>query len=89
MTRDQKIGTILTFALGAGVGAAVALLFAPKAGQKLREDIADGVSDGINRVRDAGNDLKLTTQKIAAVAQDHVRDAMEAGEEAYSQAKGA
>jgi gas vesicle protein len=87
MTRDHKIGTILTFALGAGVGAAVALLLAPKAGKDLRGDIARGVSDGVNRVRGTGKDLSRRTQKIVALAQDHVQDAIEAGQEAYSQAK--
>ena len=87
MIRDHKVETILTFALGAGVGAVIALLLAPKAGEELRDDIADGVSDGVNRVRSTGKDLKRRTQKIVALAQDHVQDAVEAGQEAYSQAK--
>ena len=87
MIRDHKVETILTFALGAGVGAVIALLLATKAGEELRNDIADGVSDGVNRVRSTGKDLKRRTQKIVALAQDHVQDAVEAGQEAYSQAK--
>jgi gas vesicle protein len=87
MIRDHKVETILTFALGAGVGAVIALLLAPKAGEELRNDIADGVSDGVNRVRSTGKDLKRRTQKIIALAQDHVQDAVEAGQEAYGQAK--
>jgi gas vesicle protein len=86
MTRDYKVGTILTFALGAGVGVVAALLLAPKAGEELRDDIADGVSDKVNRVRGTGKDLKRSTQKIVALAQDHVQDAMAAGQDAYSQA---
>lgn len=87
MIRDHKVETILTFVLGAGVGAVIALLLAPKAGEELRDDIADGVSDGVNRVRSTGKDLKRRTQKTVALAQDQVQDAMEAGQEAYSQAK--
>jgi gas vesicle protein len=87
MTRDHKVGTILTFALGAGVGAAVALLLAPKGGEELRGDIANGVSDGVDQVRSTGKDLKRRGQKIVALAQDHVQEAVEAGQEAYSQAK--
>jgi len=75
------------FILGAGVGAAVALLFAPKSGEELRGDIADGVSDGLNQVRKIGNDLKLRTQKLVGVAQDQVQEAMEAGRNAYNEAK--
>jgi gas vesicle protein len=87
MIRDHKVETILTFALGAGVGAVIALLLAPKAGEELRNDIADGVSDGVNRVRSTGTDLKRRTQKVVALAQDHVQDAVEAVQEAYGQAK--
>jgi gas vesicle protein len=86
MIRDHKVETILTLVLGAGAGAVIALLLAPKAGEELRDDIADGVSDEVNRVRSSGKDLKRRTQKIAALAQDHVQDAVEAGQEAYSQA---
>jgi len=87
MTTDLGRGTILMFILGAGVGAAVALLFAPKSGEELRGDIADGVSDGLNQVRKIGNDLKLRTQKLVGVAQDQVQEAMEAGRNAYNEAK--
>jgi gas vesicle protein len=87
MTRDHKVGTILTFALGAGVGAAAALLLAPKGGEELRADIVNGVSDGVDQVRSTGKDLKRRAQKIVALAQDHVEDAIEAGQESYSQAK--
>jgi gas vesicle protein len=87
MTRDHKAGTILTFALGAAAGAVAALLLAPKTGEELRGDIAAGVSDGVNQVRGTGKDLKRRTQKTVALAQDQAQDAMEAGQEAYSQAK--
>lgn len=84
MTRDRKVGTVLTFVLGASIGAVVALLFAPKSGAELRDDIADGAGDDINRVRHTGKKLKRKAQETAALAQDHLQDAIEAGEEAYS-----
>jgi gas vesicle protein len=87
MTRDQWPGTILTFILGVGVGSVAALLFAPKAGEELRGDIAEGVSDGVNQVRSTSKDLKQRAQKLVDLAKDHVQDAMEAGHNAYSQAK--
>ena len=87
MTRDHKVGTILTFALGAGVGAAAALLLAPKGGEELRADIVNGVTDGVDQVRSTGKDLKRRAQTVVALAQDHVGDAIEAGQESYSQAK--
>ena len=82
-------GTVLPFAVGLGVGAAVALLFAPKAGEDLRSDITEGVNDGVNQIRSTGKELKKKVQRLADAAQDQVdrvQDAIEAGETAYSQA---
>jgi gas vesicle protein len=82
-------GTVLPFAVGLGVGAAVALLFAPKAGEELRSDITEGVNDGVNQLRSTGKELKRKVQRLADAAQDQVdrvQDAIEAGETAYSQA---
>jgi gas vesicle protein len=87
MTRDHKVGTILTFALGAGVGAVAALLLAPKTGEKLRGDIAAGISDGVDQFHNAGKDLKRNARQAATRVQDHVQDAMDAAQDAYSHAK--
>jgi gas vesicle protein len=45
MIKENISGTILAFLLGAAAGAAAALLFAPKAGEELRNDIAEAVND--------------------------------------------
>lgn len=87
MTRNHVPETILTFVVGAGVGAAIALLFAPKSGEELRSDIAEGVSDRVDQVRNTGKDLKRRAQKIVELAKDQVQDAIDAGDNAYSQAK--
>jgi gas vesicle protein len=87
MNRKQIPGTILTFAVGAGIGAAVALLFAPKSGEELRGDIADGVNDSVNQVRSTSRDLKRRAQRVVDMAKDQVQDAIEAGDSAYNQAK--
>ena len=89
MSRVHWSGTILPFVLGVGVGSVAALLFAPKAGEELRGNIAEGVSDGVNQLRSTGKDLKQRAQKLVGLAKDHVQDAMEAGNNAYSQAKNA
>jgi gas vesicle protein len=48
----------LTYLLvGAGIGAVVALLFAPKSGHELRGDIADATRKGIDRTREAATQL--------------------------------
>ena len=55
---DSDMGTRLTyFVIGATVGAVVALLFAPKSGRELREDLADATRKGVDRARETGTQL--------------------------------
>ena len=54
----DSISTRLTYLLiGGGIGAVIALLFAPKSGQELRGDIADATRKGIDRSREAAQQL--------------------------------
>lgn len=54
----ENISTRLTYLLiGGGIGAILALLFAPKSGQELRGDIADATKKGIDRSREAAQQL--------------------------------
>jgi gas vesicle protein len=89
MTRENKVGTILSFALGAVAGAVTALLLAPKSGAELRGEIAEGVNDGVYQVRSSGKDLKHRAQKLVNSAKARVEDAVDAGQVAYDQAKNA
>jgi gas vesicle protein len=55
---DESISNKLTYLLiGGGIGAIIALLFAPKSGQELRGDIADATRKGIDRSREAAQQL--------------------------------
>ena len=54
----DNISTRLTYLLiGGGIGAVIALLFAPKSGHELRGDIADATRKGIDRSREAAQQL--------------------------------
>ena len=54
----EDMGTqVACFAFGVVVGAAVALLFAPKSGRELREDIADATRKGVDRARETSSQL--------------------------------
>ncbi|HKZ03342.1 MAG TPA: YtxH domain-containing protein [Pyrinomonadaceae bacterium] len=56
--RGESVSTRLTYLLiGGGIGAVLALLFAPKSGQELRGDIADATRKGIDRSREAAQQL--------------------------------
>jgi gas vesicle protein len=90
MAKFDGSTSVVTFLLGLGVGALTALLFAPKAGDELRGDIADGVNDRVNQAR---NTVNSTVKKISKHAQsvvddanDRIQDAVEAGQNAYAAA---
>jgi len=51
-------------AIGAVVGATLALLYAPKKGTELREDIADTVDDVTTKFRNAIDHVKDTVSEI-------------------------
>ena len=56
--RGESVSTRLTYLLiGGGIGAVLALLFAPKSGHELRGDIADATRKGIDRSREAAQQL--------------------------------
>jgi gas vesicle protein len=56
--RDSDVAARLTyFIVGATVGAVVALLFAPKSGRELREDLADATRKGVDRARETGSQI--------------------------------
>ena len=55
---DGDAGVRITyFAIGALLGAAAALLFAPKSGRELRQDVADATRKGVDRARETGSQL--------------------------------
>lgn len=55
---DSDFGAHITyFAIGACAGAIVALLFAPKSGRELREDLADVTRKGVDQARETGAQL--------------------------------
>jgi gas vesicle protein len=78
----DSISTRLTYLLiGGGIGAILALLFAPKSGEELRGDIADATRKGIDRSREAA-------QQLGDRAGEYYEATRERASELYSQAAG-
>jgi gas vesicle protein len=78
--RGDNISTRLTYLLiGGGIGAVIALLFAPKSGQELRGDIADATRKGIDRSREAA-------QQFGERAEEYYEQTRDRATELYSQA---
>ena len=66
---DGDVGARLTyFAIGATVGAVVALLFAPKSGRELRQDVADATRKGVDRARETGSQLSARAGEYSETA---------------------
>jgi gas vesicle protein len=62
---SDNISTRLTyFLVGAGIGAVLALLFAPKSGEELRNDIADATRKGIDRSKEAAAQLGTKASEV-------------------------
>ena len=87
--------TKLTYLLiGGGIGAVIALLFAPKSGVELREDIADATRKGIEKGREtaaqlqekAGDYYEVSRQKAGEFYQTAQEKAGEYAEKAKSAA---
>ena len=56
---DAHVSTKLTYLLiGGGIGAVLALLFAPKSGVELRGDIADATRKGIEKGKETATQLQ-------------------------------
>ena len=83
----QQTGSV--FLIGLGVGAGLALLFAPKSGQETRDQIAGAVNDGVDSVIAQGKRLGRRAQDTFEQAKAHASDAAEAGQQAYREAKSA
>jgi len=86
MNTSNMSGSILTFVLGVGVGAVVALLLAPRTGEELREDILGKVTYGANELKAAGKHVKRKAQGFVTDAKERVDEAVQAGEAAFNEA---
>jgi gas vesicle protein len=84
---------ILWFLAGLGIGAAVGVLYAPKAGRETRESIMSAAEEGRDVVQEAARKYKEQAQEwagrgkdVIAQQKDNIRSAFEAGRQAYRDA---
>jgi gas vesicle protein len=81
VTKERSI--LVPFLVGGFVGAALGLLFAPKAGREVRRQIKDLAVDGKEKIVSAvGKSREFYTEAITAV-----NSAIDAGKQAYVQEK--
>lgn len=91
---DNSVSTKLTYLLiGGGIGAVIALLFAPKSGVELRGDIADATRKGIEKGRETAAHLQEVAGEYYEVSRERatefVHNAQEKAGEVAEKAKSA
>jgi gas vesicle protein len=66
-SEESNLGKKLPYLLiGGGIGAILALLFAPQAGEKFRADIADATRKGIDRTGETANQVSKKANTVYA-----------------------
>ena len=86
MSRNEANGgtVLLAFLAGAVTGAAVALLFAPAAGEETRQFLTDKARESRERALQAAREGRETLKR----QRDQITTAIDRGREAYSKARG-
>src|SRR2546423_5590399 len=81
--RDEtSAATKLTYLIiGGGIGAVLALLFAPKSGVELREDIADATRKGLEKSKEAAAQLQDRAGEYYEATREKAADLYEAATE--------
>jgi gas vesicle protein len=79
---ETSAATKLTFLLiGGGIGAVVALLFAPKSGVELREDIADATRKGIEKSKETAAQLQERAGEYYEVSRERAGELYQTAQE--------
>lgn len=79
---EASVITKLTYLLiGGGIGAVVALLFAPKSGLELREDIADATRKGIEKSKETAAQLQERAGEYYEVSRDKAGELYQTAQE--------
>jgi gas vesicle protein len=72
MTGNKFATNMSYFAVGLGLGAAVAILFAPKSGRDTRRLIVNKAGEGRDYVAARGKDLRRQAEEAADKGKDYV-----------------
>jgi gas vesicle protein len=78
--------SFLGFAIGLGIGATLAILFAPKSGGETRQDLADAATNTIDDAVATGRQFKRRVRRAVDDVTERIADAAEVGQQAYREA---
>jgi gas vesicle protein len=78
---------VVALCIGLGIGALAGILLAPKSGEETRDDIVDGVTDGVEEIRARTAKAVRGARRFVNETKEQFDDAADAGTEAYREAK--
>jgi len=91
---SDRLSKLAYFLVGGGIGAVVALLFAPRSGRETREIIAQRATESRERVLSASRNVgdRVTTyidkgKEVVSSQKEQISAAIEAGKQAYRDEK--
>lgn len=87
MSRNNSTGSLLTFLAGVGVGAAAVILMGSKRIDELHDEVNEVLNDGLDQFRNTAKDIRRQAEKTVNTAQRKVQEAINAGADAYNEAK--
>ena len=95
MSESNGGSKFVFFLTGAGIGALLALLFAPKSGQETRDYIAQRATESRDRVAEKSKEYRQRAEGYVdrakgtvAKQKEQLSAALEAGKQAYREEKG-
>ncbi len=83
MSEDNRINGIAWFLAGLGVGALIGVLYAPKSGKEMRDDIAAGAREGADYVRVRGKQAAEYAGDLYEKGKQYAGDYAERGREQW------
>jgi gas vesicle protein len=89
MTQNNWRDKFTAFAMGLGVGALLALLFAPSSGEETRDYLTGTLKRGLDNAASTGKRWTRHAQEKVDDVKASVAGAVEAGEKAYRTARDA
>lgn len=81
MPEDSATTKLTYFLVGAGIGAVVALLFAPKSGRELRGDIADATKKSVEYTQENARLLGAKASELYSTSREKASQMYETGRE--------
>jgi gas vesicle protein len=87
MAEESKSYGIAWFLAGLGVGAVLGILYAPKSGREMREDLAQGAREGTEYLRARTREAAQSVSALVDKSKEHVSEYVGRGREAVDRGR--